>query len=193
MKKILSLVVVLIAIGQVHATGIEPHSPVGISVIKKGAVVKLFYRGEQSGKVKVTIYNEKGTVVYKEVMTNTDQFMRPYNFSPLPPGEYVIQLSDEQGTRTQKVIHTKANHKLLAHLRRVTPGENTYMLAVPNQGNDELTVKIYGNDNILLYNETEVVQGNFAKLYNLDQVSGQPVFEIADKSGRVNRLTGSNR
>lgn len=189
MKKILSLVVVLIAIGQVYATGTEPHSPVGISVIQKGAVVKLFYRGEQSGKVKVTIYNEKGVVVYKEVLEDTDQFMRPYNFSPLPAGQYVIELRDEQGTRTQKVTHGNTNRKLLAHLRRMNPGGNTYILAVPNRGKDELTVKIYGEGNTLLYEETEVVDGNFAKLYNLDKVEGKHVFEVADKAGRVNRLS----
>ncbi|MDQ2657871.1 MAG: T9SS type A sorting domain-containing protein, partial [Bacteroidota bacterium] len=162
----------------------------GISVIQKGAVVKLFYRGEQSGKVKVTIYNEKGAVVYKEVLEHTDQFMRPYNLSPLPAGDYVIELRDEQATRTQKITHSgKANRKLLAHLRRMNPDENKYMLAVPNQGKDELTVKIYGQDNTLLYEETEIVDGNFAKLYNLNKVKGDHVFEVADKSGRVNRLS----
>lgn len=190
MKKILSLVVVLIAIGQVYATGTESHSPVGISVIQKGAVVKLFYRGEQSGKVKVTIYNEKGAVVYKEVLENTEQFMRPYNFSPLPSGDYVIELRDEQATRTQKISHnTKVNRQLLAHLRRTNPGENKYILAVPNEGKDELTVRIYGQDHTLLYQETEAIEGDFAKLYNLDKVKGDHVFEVADKSGRVNRLS----
>src|SRR5689334_12678949 len=101
MKKILSLVVVLIAIGQVSAKGIEPKSPVGISVIKQGAIVKLFYRGEQSGKVKVTIFNEKGDVIYREILANTEQFMRPYNFSSLPEGAYTIELRDDQGRRVE--------------------------------------------------------------------------------------------
>ena len=84
MKKILSLVLVVIAIGHMNAKGIEPNSPLGTSIIKKGALVKLFYRGEHSGKVKVTIYDENGTVVFKEVVENHEHFMRPYNFSSLP-------------------------------------------------------------------------------------------------------------
>jgi hypothetical protein len=190
MKKILSLVVVvLIAVGHGYANGTEPNSPLGMSVIKHGALVKLFYRGEQSGKVKVTIYNKRGVVVFKETLENTQDFMRPYNFSSLPSGSYTIELCDEQGKRFQKVIHSSAQGKRVAHLTRLHKGENTYVLAVPNKGDDKLTVKIYDQRNSILYEETQVIEGNFAKVYNLNKVGGQHIFEITDKSGRMNRLT----
>ena len=193
MKKILSIVVVLIAIGQVSAKGIEPKSPVGISILKQGAVVKLFYRGEHTGNVKVTIFNERGDVIYREILANTDQFMRPYNFSSLPEGEYTIELKDQQGRRIQQVNHKLSPEKRTAHLTRLNGRENTFVLAVPNQGQDDLHIRIMDEHNAVLYQKTEHVEGNFAKVYNLKHFTGPHVFEVSDKTGRVSRLVKSSK
>ncbi|MEX2232366.1 MAG: hypothetical protein WD824_09410 [Cyclobacteriaceae bacterium] len=189
MKKILALVFALIAIGHVNANEINPKSPVGISVVKQGNIVKLFYRGEQAGKVKIAIYNEKGNEVFTETMRNREHFMRPYNFSSLPEGNYTIQLSDANGKHFQKVKHSLSNGKRVAHLSRLSKEQNKYMLAVPNKGTDALTVKIFDERNTLLYQGTEVIDGNFARLYDLSKVKGEHIFEIIDQNGNVNRLT----
>ena len=188
MKKILFLVVVLIAVGQLSAKGVEPKSPVGISVIKQGSLVKLFYKGEQSGKVKVTIYNEEGRVVYRETMANTENFMRPYDFSVLPFGTYIIELADAQGKRSQKVKHGLTRQSRAAHLTRLTKKESKYLLTVPNKGQDALTVRIYDDNSRIVYQKTEIVEGNFARVYNLNEISGDHLFEVTDKTGNVNRL-----
>jgi len=188
MKNIVAFVFVLLAIGHVNASGVKPDSPVGISVIKKGAVVKLFYRGEQSGKVKVTIYDEDGKVVFTETHNNTEHFMRPYNFSSLPAGNYTIELSDEQGKRFKKVTHSWKTEIRSAHLTRLNDNENKYMLAVPNKGQDALTVRIYDHNYKQLYQETEIINGNFAKVYNLRWRHGPHIFEITDQKGKTNRF-----
>jgi hypothetical protein len=191
MKKILSLVVALIVVGYVHAYSISPDSPVGMSVIKSGDVVKLFYRGEKSGKVKVTIYNDKGQKVFVETMRKTEHFMRPYNFSSLPEGNYTIELSDEQGTRSQKIKHSvvSQSNTQFAHITRLDDSGTRYILAVSNAGSDALTVKIYDDRNNLLYRETEIVDGNFGKVYNLTKVSGNHTFVVSDADGNVHRLS----
>lgn len=190
MKKILSLVVVLIAIAQVNAKGIEPESPLGTSVIKHGTLVKLFYRGEQTGKVTVTIYNKAGVVLFRETFRNTDQFMRPYNFSKLPPGEYSIEIMDGQGKRYEKVTHAVNSEKIrVAHLTRLSDRESKYMLSVPNKGHDEIQVKIYDGKNSIVYQGTETITGNFAKVYDLNTIEGSHTFQITDRTGRVNRLS----
>ena len=193
MKKILSLVLVVIAIGHMNAKGIEPNSPLGTSIIKKGALVKLFYRGEHSGKVKVTIYDENGTVVFKEVVENHEHFMRPYNFSSLPSGEYTIQIADENGTRIEKVEHGVSKKKRPANLWRLNPDSNKYMLSVPCNGSDELVVKIYDERNTVIYQETARMSGDFAKVYDLSQVKGAHTFEITDNNGGVRRLAKPSR
>src|SRR5687768_9204205 len=112
MKKItLVFVLSLMAVGFVNANGTNPESPLGMSVIKYKNIVKVFYRGEQAGKVKVTIFNAHGRMVHKETLKNTENFMRPYNFSSLPAGDYTIELSDAKGTRSQKVSYGRDHEK----------------------------------------------------------------------------------
>ncbi len=190
MKKILSLVVVLIAIGQVNANEIEPKSPVGVSVIKSGSIVKLFYQGDHTGNVKVKIYNERGRTLFVETIHNMENFMRPYNFSTLPEGQYTIELTDDQGTHFKKVSHSnsQSNQKRAARLTRLGDG-NRYMLAVPNVGKDVLTVSIYDGGSRLLYTETLPIDGDFAKVYNLNKISGGHTFEIVDQDRNTNRLS----
>src|SRR5690606_17544863 len=114
-------VIVLIAISQVNANVMKPHSPVGMSVLKNGPLVKVFYQGEETGKVKVTIYDGKGRVVFKEIMKDTQNFMRPYNFSRLPSGRYTIELIDGHSKRVKEITHgaaVKANGAVLTRLRK---------------------------------------------------------------------------
>jgi len=192
MKKILFITAVgLFLIGHVNVNGMAPKSPVGIAVVKSGSIIKLFYRGEQSGKVKVTIYNDKGNAVFRETMYQIENFMRPYNFSELPEGEYTLELRDDQGLHYQKVTHSSLIQKRVAHLIRLNEAENKYMLAIPNVGPDALTVKIYDKDNILLYQGTEAIEGNFAKVYNLNGLSQNFRFEILDGQGNAFRFVKS--
>ena len=189
MKKILSLVLVLIMIAQANANHVDPKSPVGMSVLKSGTIVKLFYRGEHSSKVKVTIYNEKGNVVFKEVLQQTEHFMRPYNFAALPDGEYTIEINDESGRRFQRVAYAKPREERVAHLTRLNKRGNRYMLTVRNSGKDALTVRIFDQQNTVIFQETQKVQGDFAKVYDLNGVIGGAIFEVVDKKGNTTRLT----
>lgn len=192
MKKVLSVVVlVLIAIVHVSAIEVEPTSPVGISIVKNGVLVKLFYRGEQSGKVKVTIYNHKGEIVFTETMQHTEQFMRPYNFKALPYGEYTIELVDESGKSYEKVSHGLAKAARTAHVTRLAGSVNKYMLAVPNNGSDKLTIRIYDSTDRILFEEEQAIKGDFAKVYHLQGASGDHTFEVIDQDGRRNRMTKS--
>lgn len=190
MKKILvAFLAVLVAVGYSHANGIEPASPVGMSIVKSGHVVKLFYRGEKSGKVKVSIYNHEGRKVFTEVMSNTEHFMRPYNFSLLPEGTYRIELADESGSWAKTVNYTSTKPRLFAHLTRLNDLGDKYMLAVPGSASNELTIRIYDERQKLVFEETQAVEGNFARLYNLSEVPGTHTFEIWDANGQINRLS----
>ncbi len=182
MKKFLVLVVMLAAVVQVYAA---PESPTGVSVVKHGSLVKLFYRGEESGTVKVAIYNENGRRIYREVMQNTEDFMRPYNFSELPSGIYFIELTDNNGVKRKKIKHTSPDRTLTAKLTRVNDNEHKYVLCVPNQGSRFLTVRIYGENKKLLYESTEKVNGDFAALYNLNNVEGYRTISVSDGKGHA--------
>lgn len=192
MKKILSLAIALAVVVHVSAKGVEPETPFGVSVIKNGAVVKLFYRGEQSGTVKVAIYNNSGTTVFRETLKNTEDFMRPYDFSKLAAGVYTIELTDEKGVSVRKVTHNISSGKRIAKLTRINKQDHRYVLSVPNQGGDVLKVRIFDQHSNLVHQETDVVNGNFAKLYNLGKNGDNYFFVITDKKGNRNLLQCSN-
>jgi hypothetical protein len=188
MKKIVVLLVLVIAVGSASANVSDPKSPVGVSVIKAGTTFKLFYQGVQSGTVKVSISNAKGDIVFSEIMRRTENFMRPYNFSSLPAGEYTITVADENGKLSQKITHSIPKKERVASLSRIQDG-GKYLLTVPNVGKESLTIKIFDQADGLLYSNTEIIEGNFAKLYNLLHVTGAITFEVSDQSGKTSRLT----
>lgn len=190
MKKILTLLILLIVISGVNANSmVEPVSPVGMAVVKTGNIFKVYYKGEKAGTVKVFIYNAKGNVVFVETLRKTGSFMRPYNFTSLPEGDYRIVLTDKQGKRTEKVTHTLFSLDEVAFLRQVNKIENRYLLTVLNQGKHPLTVKIYNKDYNLVYQYREMMDDNFVKIYNLNDVPGACTFEITHPTGKKIILT----
>ncbi len=176
---------VLAAVIQVSATNVAPKSPVGVSVLKHGSVIKLFYRGEECGTVKIAIYNPKGNIVYREVLENTEDFMRPYNFSALPSGRYTIELTDKFGTKSRSVDHKRADNEMIAKLTRLDEKEHKYVLSVPDQGAELLVVRIYDSRNRIVYESREIVSGDFAKMYNLNKIKGYHAIRVTDDKGHA--------
>lgn len=193
MKKFLTILVVLTAVaGAVNANEIDnPKAKRGMAVMKTGSVVKLFYKGSVSGDVKVSIYNEKGDKVFKETIRGIENFMRPYNFSSLAEGEYTIELEGADGRQLEKVNYTKGKIEKLMNLMHLKGTENKYVLTVASRVNDTLQVNIYDGSNNLVYSGPETIQGDFAKIYNLDKVGDQFRFEVTDQNGFTKSLVYS--
>ena len=193
MKKFLSILVALSVISSaVSANVADPKTPMGMAVIKSGSVVKLFYRSEQTGDVKVKITDANGNSVFTETIRHIDNFVRPYNFASLSEGEYTIELNGQDGKQTQQVsYHADATHKL-ANILHVTGSDNRYLLTVANKsGADVLKIKIYNGNNLLLYSESQAIIGDFAKIYNLDKIGKDFVIEVTDGSGSTQLLSYS--
>lgn len=176
---------VVAVVAQVNARSIEPESPLGVSIVKSGTLVKVFYRAEESGNVKVTIFNDKGVVVFKETLPNTDDFMRPYNFSALPKGVYIIRLTDKNGAVERKVEHN-LDRKIMAKFTRLNPKEHKYMLSVPKGKSNSFTVRVLDSRGRILLEETHAANGDFAKVYNLNNIGGGHTIELTDGKGRRN-------
>ena len=122
----------------------------------------------------------------------TDNFMRPYNFSTLPQGNYTIELSDGQSRHVEKVNHSLSSANRAVKIVRLSKDENRYLLAVPNRGHDLLTIRIFDERQALLFEGREVINGDFAKVYNLNGVKGTQVFQVTDQAGRISRQVESS-
>ncbi len=156
----------------------------GMAIMKQGTMIKLFYKGTKTSDVKVAIYNASDKMVFSETIRKVDGFVRPYNFSSLAEGEYSIVLTDESGRQVERVNYSLGKIEKLANVMHIAGGEqNKYMLTVSNKGKDAITVKIYDEKGSLVYNQTEQVDGDYARIYNLEKYAGALTFEVSDSHG----------
>ena len=158
-----------------------------MAVIKKGSTIKLFYKGVEETNVKVLILNDANKIVFAEKIKNTDGFVRPYNFSELPEGNYSFQLIGDDGSSQLKEVSYDGERaslsKKVMHVRHLNGSTDKFVLSVPNRGNEDISISIYGDSRELLYTGKENISGDFAKVYNLKDYNGTVTFVVTDSKG----------
>ena len=193
MKKTLSIFAVLMIIGAAvfaHKADrpVAPKENTGMAVVQSGTTVKLFYKSEKASKVRVTIYDDNNNIVLTDNIRKMDGFVRPYNFSALPEGDYKIEVADESGKQVSRLDYHKAKFKKIAHLIKLQDSEK-YMLMLSNRGEDVVQVKILDNQKNVVYEGSESIMNDFSKIFDLNKLNGDFSFEITDKSGTVLSLS----
>ncbi|HTH32125.1 MAG TPA: hypothetical protein VL946_12320, partial [Lacibacter sp.] len=149
----------------------------------------VFYKGTKLSDVKIFIRDEKNDLVFTEIIRKTDGFVRPDTFTQLEDGEYTVEVIDCVQRQVQKITHGINPPDKLAHVVRVSPTENKFLLTVPNKVHNTISVKIYGAKHQLVYEELLEISDDFAKLYNLNQINDDFSFEITDEEGNVKVLS----
>ncbi len=83
----------------------EPGNPKVVVVSQKSGVFKVIYEGGKVGKVSMRIFNANGQEVFAEVLSGTNGFMRPVNFTGMERGVYTIEVANQNGKQIQKVSY----------------------------------------------------------------------------------------
>jgi hypothetical protein len=159
-----------------------------LDVVNSGAVFKLYYKGAQKN-VKVAIYDASGTLVFSESIRKPGNFVRPYNFSSLPEGEYTIEVRQGDIRQIEKVSYKKGVAERYVSVRALKGPDNRFILSIPNQGEEKFSIRISDNTNAVLHDELYTVNGNFARIYKLDGVKGNVFIEVKDQKGTFTSLT----
>jgi hypothetical protein len=183
MKRICSVFFALMIASGIAMAADKPVSSSAVAVVKNGSVFKLFYKATGRTDVKIAIYAADDKLVFSETLRQVDGFLRPYNFSKLPEGEYTLEVTDESGRKVERLSYIQGKIQNIAKVVRVAGEDHKYLLSVPNKGSDVLTVKIYNADGNILYTGTEAINGDFARIYNLKELNGKFSFEISDQNG----------
>lgn len=157
----------------------------------KANVFNIEYQSTEKGKVEVSILNNKNETIYSEVISNLSSFVRPYNFSSLPEGEYTIAIKDENGTHTQKVNHSFDKVINYTYVGAVPNQENKYWLNIYNNGQETVNVRIINADGIVLFEQSVVVEGNYTVVYDLTKVkkNAAVTFEVTDGNDQIHSTT----
>jgi hypothetical protein len=184
----------LIAVGVLLCTGVFAggiKDPVtGLAIINKTgtSTYKVFYKNSEASDVRISIIDSDNKVVFREKLSNVAGFVRPYNFSELAEGEYILQIEDNSGIRKEQVSYHSGGVKNLFNVVRLAD-ENKYLVTAPGKENETVTVKIYNQEGQILHNESSSSNEAFARVYKLEKVSGSITFEITDSTGASKILT----
>ncbi|MEM7109188.1 MAG: hypothetical protein AAF519_13245 [Bacteroidota bacterium] len=153
------------------------------------AVFRVYYSKPNVSKVRVSIRNEKGQQVFTETIKNKEGFVRPYNMKELPTGTYTIEVEDGDEKRTYSYTYREESFRttsssLIVSVKKLDDAR--FLLALGNASNEEVKIRIYDNNNEVIYSATELVANQFAQLYNLKSVdTDRLTFKIFNKAGEV--------
>ena len=184
MKSTLNAIIIsLVLISRAFAA-----SPTSLTVksAEKINVYNIHYRTTEKGTVKLSIIDSKNNAVYSEVLFNTSSFVRPFNFSQLNEGEYTIVLEDKNGKQSEKISYTVNQVTSFVSVSPVANQDGKYRLNVYNNGSENVDVRIYAHDGKLVHDQILNVNGNYALIYNLKQVTSPAfTFEVTTSNGNV--------
>jgi hypothetical protein len=153
----------------------------------KGSVYNVLYKSVESGRVKISIYDEKNNKVYAETLTNVRSFRRPFNFDQMSSGVYTVVIEDKNGKQTEVINHVPHSVSTTMRVSRIAGAEQKFMLKVVNNGSEEVSIRIYDNLRGLLYEDRLQVTGSNGLIYNLSQAKIQSgaiiIFEVSTDNG----------
>ncbi|MBT1704955.1 hypothetical protein [Chryseosolibacter indicus] len=184
-KSLIIAALVMVVSSAVAFAGEDEPKKTGLAVfpVKGTEVFKLVYKGETTGKVKLNIYNASGALILTEVINGVDGFICPLNFTGLANGEYTVEVIDALGKKAEKVVYQPKRSIKHIHVSKMNNEAGKFLVAIANTGSDVINLKIYDNNNNLVYSESKEISGDFAQLYKLANVSPSYTFEVTDKTG----------
>lgn len=169
----------------------EPSNSKGLAVVpvKGSEVFKVIYKGEAVGKVRLNVYNQASELVFTESISGLDGFIRPLNFNGLKAGEYTLEIIDAAGKKVERVNYQPNKSSKYVHISKVTEEEGKFLVAVSGTGKEEINVRIYDSASNLVHNESKVIDGNYAQVYNIKKITGAVTFQVTDNAGNVKTVS----
>lgn len=152
----------------------------------KNNIYRVQYFSEQKATVTISILNSQNEVVFEEEISSNGSFIRPYNFSSQPEGDYTIILKDKNGEQREVISYATDKSISYAHVSEVPNQENKYWLNIVNNAKENMTVRIYSLKGDLLHEQSITVDGAYSKIFNVSQLN-QPavVFEVTTNNGML--------
>lgn len=186
----LYLAAVIVIAAAITAVGKdEPGLGMAVVPVKGTEVFKVIYKGGNTNKVKLNVYNSASQIVFSETMNGVDGFIRPLNFAGLQFGEYTIELSDASGKKAEKVSYKPAAVAAPNfHIAKLVSDQGKFLVSVANSSAETITVKIFDDANNLVHVYSKEVAGDFAQLFSVKDVPGGLTFEVSDNAGNYKTI-----
>jgi hypothetical protein len=165
----------------------EPGTGLVVVSAKGSEVVKVIYKSENTGKVRLSVYDASSNVVFSETRISNEGFIRPLNFGGLQFGEYTVELTDASGTKSEKVNYQPSAKTKNVHVCQINK-DGKFLLSVANN-DSKVTGKIYDAYSNLVHESSQVVSGDLATIYSVKNFTGACTFEVTNNDGMTSVFT----
>lgn len=160
-----------------------------ISTTSRASVYNLVYTSAKSGFVRVVIKDQTGRVVMEDVIQSQKGFVRPYNFSGMPVGNYNVTVADANGKTDLAVAYSNLVSSTVRKAEVTALENQKYQLRLVGCTADAVEVTIFDRNNQQIHSETLTQQGSFVRVYDLSKLKAEGVsFEIKTENGLVSRV-----
>ena len=178
---VIAALILMIGVGQVKA---GDHSPsVTISHRDGSSIFLVNYQGSQKGNVKVSVKDNLGRVLITESIKGVKAFSLPVNLEEVDNGVYNLEIDNGKDKQIQTLDYS---YEVPATYTKVTPlGDKRYLLSVAHTGTEKISVRILDDAGDLVFEQAQLINGSFARVYNLKNSVGDPSFEVTDESGSL--------
>lgn len=183
MKHFLSFFIAFVIVTG-SAFAVAPDSR--FSVLNAGKLVKVCYKSGKETNVKIRIINEKSQEVYAETIQRTSGFIRPYNLSSLPKGNYTVLMSDGGEWIEEKIsIEEKeeAKAKGVFHIIRIADQKNKFLVMIGAGQKHDVNINVYDRSGNVIHTEKRTANAEFAEMLNLEKIDGAFTIELSDSNG----------
>lgn len=180
-KVVIAALILMIGVGQAKASENGPSLTI---THKDGSSVFLVnYRGSQKGDVKVLVKDNLGRVLITESIKGVRAFSLPVNLEDVDNGVYNLEIDNGKDKQIQTLDYS---YESPATYAKVTPlGDKRYLLSVAHAGTEKISIRILDDAGSLVFEQAQLIDGNFARVYNMKNSIGTPTFEVTDASGSL--------
>jgi hypothetical protein len=156
----------------------------------KNSVYQLVYTSASTGTVKVSILDANGNLIMTDrILNSQDGFMRPYNFSGLAEGNYLIEVQDGKNTVKLPVTHKITSIEEAINVKiKALAVEKKFQLTMLGSSENGLQVDILDGANKLVYTDYIDAHNSFSKVYDLTKVKAENfTFEVKSSNKLISK------
>jgi hypothetical protein len=178
----------LVLVVSASAFAIEPGDKYGLAAypMSKSSTYKVVYESEKAGKLKLNIYDENKNRIFSHTVEGRG-FIQPLNFEALEPGVYTVEIVNGKLRETVTINHApRIEPSSYVHITKLLNEEGKFLVSVAKARATEeesISLQIFQDDE-LIYNERNKLEGDFAKVYAV-KPGGNVTIAVTDKNGKV--------
>jgi len=152
--------------------------------IKEENTFKVIYQSQEVENVNVTIVDSKKDVIYSEIIRKSNGFVKDFDLSNLPQGNYTLYIESDNYQYSE---HVKVDYLEAEDVQMIlTEVENDYALVGINNSNSDITILIVDDFGNKLYRERIEAGDQVKKIYDMEKLQGSSAtFIIYGENGVI--------